>query len=64
MSLKDLRVRAKAIGIKIEADRDDVGWGYWVIDAATGEGPWEDDNFSTCHDELAGDITRLELERA
>jgi hypothetical protein len=64
MSLKQLRARAKAIGIRIEADRDDCGWGYWLIDAKTGETPWVDDNFSTSHDELGGKLTILERERA
>lgn len=64
MSLKDLRARAKAIGIRIEADRDDVGWGYWLVDAKTGETPWADDNFSTSHSELAGKLDDLERERA
>jgi len=63
MALKDLRARAKAIGIRIEADRDDTGWGYWLIDAKTNEGPWADDNFSTSHDELADKLRALEFER-
>jgi hypothetical protein len=63
MSLKQLRARAKTIGIRIEADRDDCGWGYWLIDAATGETPWPDDNFSTSHNELAGKLDTLERER-
>ena len=64
MTLKDLRARAKTIGIRIEADRDDCGWGYWLIDANTNEGPWADDNFSTSHDEVDGKLTDLERERA
>ena len=64
MALKDLRARAKAIGIRIEADRDDTGWGYWLIDAKTNEGPWADDNFSTSHDEVEEKLADLERERA
>ena len=64
MTLKVLRARAKAIGIRIEADRDDMGWGYWLVDANTGETPWDDDNFSTSHDELDYKLTSLERERA
>ena len=64
MTLKDLRARAKTIGIRIEADRDDSGWGYWFVDVKTGEGPWLDENFSTCHDEIDGKLTDLERERA
>ena len=63
MTLKQLRARAKAIGIRIEADRDDCGWGYWLIDQRTGEGPWADENFSTSHDELEGKLRDLERER-
>ena len=61
--LAALRSRAAQIGIRIEADRDDVGWGYWLIDNATGEGPWADENFSTSHDELDGKLSDLERER-
>lgn len=64
MALKDLRARAKAIGIRIEADRDDTGWGYWLVDTQTNKGPWADDNFSTSHSELDGKLTDLERERA
>jgi hypothetical protein len=64
MTLKDLRARAKTIGIRIEADRDDRGWGYRLIDANTNEGVWADDNFSTSHDEVDGKLTDLERERA
>ena len=64
MTLKDLRARAKTIGIRIEADRDDRGGGYWLIDANTNEGAWADENFSTSHDEVDGKLTDLERERA
>ncbi len=64
MTLKALRARAKAINIRIAADRDDCGWGYWLIDSQTGETPWADDNFSTSHDELAGKLDELKRERA
>ena len=64
MALKTLRARAKMIGIRIEADRDDCGWGYWLIDERTGETPWADDNFSTTHDELEGKLRDLERERS
>lgn len=63
-TLKYLRRRAEAIGVKILAVRDDVGWGYWLTDADTGDGVWEDENFSTSHSELEGKIEQLERERA
>lgn len=62
--LASLRARAAAIGVRIEADRDDYGWGYWLIDNHTGEGPWADENFSTSHDELDGKISDLEREKS
>ena len=62
--LQKLRDRAAKVGIRIEADRDDVGWGYWLIDNKTDTTPWGDENFSTSHDELEGKIDDLERERA
>jgi len=65
MTLKDLRARAKTIGIRIECDRGDIGgWGYWLIDANTNEGACPGDSFSTSHDEVEGKLTDLERERA
>lgn len=62
--LQKLRNRATKIGIRIEADRDDEGWGYWLIDNKTNDTPWDDDNFSTSYDELEDKICDLERERA
>ena len=59
MSLKSLRKRAKALGVTIETDRDDMGWGYWLI--GTG---WDDDNFCVDHDEIDRKLDRIEEERA
>lgn len=50
-TLKDLRKRATELGLTIECDRDDVGWGYWLL--GTG---WEDGTFSTDRFELAQKI--------
>lgn len=59
MSLKDLRARAKPLGVTIEADRDDCGWGYWLL--GTG---WPDENFCTSHDEIETKLGQLEREQA
>ena len=51
--LNQLRRKAKTLGVKIEADRDDYGWGYWLIkDNGSNEGIWADDNFCESHDEI------------
>ena len=68
MTLKDLRARAKAIGIHIEAERFDVPlngslWGYWLVDEKTGEGPWEDENYCDSRSEVAEKLRQLEFER-
>ena len=55
MSLKELRKRAKKLNLTIKAVRDDVGWGYWL----DGTG-WEDNNFSTSHDEIEGKLELIE----
>lgn len=63
MSLKKLRKRAAKIGVLIEADRDDTGWGYWLIDEKTQQPVWDDDNFCSTHDEIEYKLTSLENER-
>lgn len=53
MTLKELRKQAKALGVKIEAERDDIGWGYWLLkDDDSGEGIWEDENFCVSLEEI------------
>lgn len=68
MTLKDLRARAKTIGIRIEAERFDVPldgslWGYWLVDEQTGQGPWEDENYCDSRSEVAEKLRQLEFER-
>ena len=63
MALKDLRARAKTIGVRIEADRDDYGWGYWLLDDKTGKPVWDDENFCSDHQEIADALRKLEFER-
>lgn len=68
MTLKQLRERAKTIGIRIEAERFDVPldgslWGYWLVDEKTGEGPWEDENYCDSHSEIVAKLRQLEFER-
>lgn len=58
MTLKLLRKRAKGLGITIEAERDDFGWGYWLI--GTG---WKDGDFATSHAELDRALDRYAAER-
>jgi hypothetical protein len=69
MTLKELRARAEAIGIRIEAERYSVPiegslWGYWLVDEATGKGPWEDENYCADRDEVADKLAALEIERS
>jgi hypothetical protein len=58
MSLKALRTRAAKIGVMIEADRDDYGWSYWLLNTG-----WSDDNFCVDHDEIETKLDRLEAEQ-
>lgn len=64
MSLRELRQRAAELGVKIDAEKDDEGWGYWLLDALTGEGVWGDDNFCTSHDEIEWKLDLIENERS
>jgi hypothetical protein len=61
-SLAFLRKRAKLLGVVIEADRDDAGWGYWLLDPNTCEGVWADDNFSTSRNEVDGKLNEIARE--
>jgi hypothetical protein len=64
LTLKSLRKRAKLLDVIIEADRDDTGWGYWLLNPVTRDGVWADDNFCTSYDEISGKLDDLERERA
>jgi hypothetical protein len=62
MKLKELRKIGKGLGVRIEADRDDTGWGYWLIkDDGSGEGIWSDENFCTSLYEV---LYKLEIYKA
>jgi hypothetical protein len=63
-TLSALRKRAKTLGVVIEATRDDTGWGYWLLDAATGDGVWPDENFCTDHFEIRDKLDLIEWQRA
>ena len=63
MSLQYLRKRAAKVGVKIQAESDDFGWGYWLLDAKTNDGVWEDENFCTSHEEIQYKLHRIEAER-
>lgn len=56
--LKELRAYAATLGITIEAERDDYGWGYWLI--GTG---WPDDNFCVDHDEILYKLQKFSAEQ-
>lgn len=58
--LEQLRDRARKLGVRIDAERNDSGWGYWLINNDTGEGVWMDDNFCTSHDEISSKLDALE----
>ena len=49
--------------MKIQAESDDFGWGYWLLDAKTNDGVWEDENFCTSHEEIQYKLHRIEAER-
>lgn len=67
--LESLRKSAAMVGVRIEADRYDVAingscWGYWLIDAKTNEGVWQDENYSATLDELTEKVKAIRDERA
>jgi len=50
--LNQLRRKAETLGVKIEAERDDYGWGYWLVNAKTGGGVIAGDDFCESHEEI------------
>ena len=62
MKLNELRKIAKGLGVRIETERDDYGWGYWLIkNDGSGEGIWSDENFCTSLYEV---LYKLEIYKA
>lgn len=61
-ALRKLRARAAKIGVRIDAERDDFGWGYWLLDAKSGEGVWDDGNFCDNLSEVEYKLDGLEME--
>ncbi len=57
MTLKSLRKKAAKLNIQITAERDDVGWGYWLENTG-----WGDGNFCTSHDEIEDKLDTLAKE--
>lgn len=51
MKLNDLQTYAATMGVRVEAEKDDYGWGYWLVDE-DGSGLWPDDNFCTSLEEV------------
>lgn len=61
-TLKTLRAKAKDLGVTIDAQRDDSGWGFWLLDS-DGNGLWADDNFCTSHAEIDAKLDQYAAER-
>lgn len=59
-----LLARARSLGLTVVEDHVGDQLGYWLEDPVTGEGPWEDDNFSTSLEELAGKLDTLAAARS
>jgi len=53
MSLRKLRQRAKRIDVHVEAERDDYGWGYWLVYPESDNDPLAGDRFCATHSEIA-----------
>jgi hypothetical protein len=65
MTLYELRKFAKPLGVKIESDRDDYGWGYWLTkDDGSGCGIWPDENFCADREEVYSKLQSYRAELA
>jgi len=68
LTLEQLRKHANDLGLNIETDHifkhtgNVESEGYWLHDQETGQGPWEDENFSTSLQEVAGKLVAYELQ--
>ena len=72
ITLKDAKTYAAKMGLVIQEDHiidapEDrlprTLEGYWMLDPNTGEGPWDDENFSTSIEEVMGKLMAVETER-
>ena len=61
--LDSLSMRAHMVGARVEAVRDDSGWGFWLLEEDSCETVWQDDNLSTSLQELEYKILMLEEDR-
>jgi hypothetical protein len=57
MTIKELRTLAATIGATIGTERNENGWGYWLLDH-TGESFFPDGSFYMDKQELAADIKK------
>lgn len=64
MSLKSLRAEAKKLGVLIEAQRDDFGWAYWLLNPETREGAFGGDSFCTDHSEIEYKLERIKEQQS
>lgn len=59
-----VQAQAKTLGLVIEEDHiGDDQPGYWMLDPVTGEGPWEDENFSASLEEVVGKLCAIKYQR-
>lgn len=63
LTLTDLRAEASDLGVLIDEDHVGDEQGYWLLDPVTGEGVWDDENFSTSLEEVASKIASIRMER-
>lgn len=61
-SLRQLRKIAKSKGVRIEADRDDYGWGYWLLKADDDDEFFNDDNFCSDRGEVEYKLEQISKE--
>tara|TARA_R110000824_G_C15083748_1_gene664672 strand:+ start:196 stop:426 length:231 start_codon:yes stop_codon:yes gene_type:complete len=57
-TLKDVRIAASKIGLIVEADRDVVGWAYWLLNP-DGSAPFANDNFHTTRDSVLSRVDEI-----
>lgn len=63
MTFEQLTKIAQRMGVTLEEDHVGYAQGYWLLDSATGDGVWEDENFSTSLYEVEDKLQSLADER-
>lgn len=73
LTLSQVQAHAAALNLRVDEDHlpaiedllgEELQRGYWLVDLDTEDGPFEDENFSTSLEEVAGKLVAIEVTRS